>query len=199
VIQSTILAENSSVRLRESERAALESHFLSLDGEDRRLRFGSNISDAGLHEYVASIDFERDGVFAVQDEGLTLLAVVHVAFSDDSAELGMSVLPGSRGKGMGSALFTRAVMHLRNRGTLEVFVHCLTENGAMMHLARKHGMRIIPAGMETDARLALDPATAHSHLSEWLHDHHADAIQAVRRNGRMSRALFDFLAPQFTR
>lgn len=194
-----MIATPFTVRLRESERAALESHFVSLDGEDRRLRFGTQISDDGLRDYVARIDFERDGVFAVQDEALTLLAVVHVAFSDDSAELGLSVLPGSRGKGLGNALFTRAVTHLRNRGTLEVFVHCLTENGAMMHLARKHGMRIIPAGMETDASLVLDPATAHSHLSEWLHDHHANTIQAARRNGRISRALFDFLAPQFTR
>jgi GNAT superfamily N-acetyltransferase len=188
-----------TVRLRDTDRAALETHFVALDGEDRRLRFGSNIGDLALAEYVARIDFERDGVFAVQDEELRLLAVVHVAFSAESAELGMSVLPDNRGKGLGNALFTRAVMHLRNRGTLEVFVHCLTENGAMMHLARKHGMRIIPAGAETDARLLLDPATAHSHLSEWLHDHHADALQAVRRNARVSRMIFEFLAPQFTR
>jgi GNAT superfamily N-acetyltransferase len=188
-----------TVRLRDTDRAALEAHFVALDGEDRRLRFGSNIGDAALAEYVERIDFERDGVFAVQDEELRLLAVVHVAFGAESAELGMSVLPDNRGKGMGNALFTRAVMHLRNRGTLEVFVHCLTENGAMMHLARKHGMRIMPAGLETDARLLLDPATAQSHLTEWLHDHHADAIQAVRRNARISRLIFAFLAPQFTR
>jgi GNAT superfamily N-acetyltransferase len=188
-----------TVRLRDTDHAALETHFVTLDGEDRRLRFGSNIGDSALAEYVRRIDFERDGVFAVQDEELRLLAVVHVAFSSESAELGMSVLPDNRGKGLGSALFTRAVMHLRNRGTLEVFVHCLTENGAMMHLARKHGMRIIPAGAETDARLVLDPATAQSHLAEWLHDHHADAIQTVRRNGRISRMIFAILAPQFTR
>jgi GNAT superfamily N-acetyltransferase len=188
-----------TVRLRDTDRAALETHFVALDGEDRRLRFGSTIGNAALAEYVARIDFERDGVFAVQDGELRLLAVVHVAFSSASAELGMSVLPGHRGKGLGNALFTRAVMHLRNRGTLEVFVHCLTENGAMMHLARKHGMRIIPAGVETDARLLLDPATAQSHLTEWLHDHHADALQAVRRNARFSRMIFEFLAPQFTR
>jgi RimJ/RimL family protein N-acetyltransferase len=188
-----------TMRLREGDRAALESHFLALDGEDRRLRFGSNIGDEALHEYVERIHFERDGVFAVQDDELHLLAVIHIAFGGGTAELGLSVAPHARGQGLGTALFRRAVMHLRNRGTLEVFVHCLTENGAMMHIARKHRMRIIRAGAESDARLALQPPTAQSMFTEWLHDHHAEALTTVRRNALLSRAVLGYLAPQFTR
>jgi RimJ/RimL family protein N-acetyltransferase len=184
-----------TVRLRESDRAALADHFISLDGEDRRLRFGSNISDDGLREYVARIDFERDGVFAVHDdEGARLLAVIHVAPSSKSAELGLSVAAEHRGQGLGSALFLRAVNHLRNRGMSEVFVHCLTENGAMMHLARKNRMRIIPAGSETDARLALDPPTPHTVFTEWLHDYHAAAVTTVRSNTRFAKTLLGYFA-----
>jgi GNAT superfamily N-acetyltransferase len=181
-----------TVRLRETHREALLSHFISLDAEDRRLRFGSNISDDGLGEYAARIDFGRDGLFAVRDDKGRLLAVMHVAFGEKSAELGLSVLPDWRGNGMGSALFRRAVTHLRNRGVREVFVHCLTENGAMMHIARKYRMRIIPAGMETDARLVLDPPNARSRLSEWLHDNHPIKLKAARE-------LFSVVAPQFSR
>ena len=188
-------ATPSTIRLRESDRAALEAHFLALDGEDRRLRFGSPIRDAVLREYVARLDFGRDGLFAVQDDYFHLLAVVHVAFSGENAELGLSVLGGRRGLGLGSALFTRAVIHLRNRGAAEVFVHCLSENGAMMHLARKHGMRVIPEGAETEARLELDPATPHSHYLEWMHDHHARALQTVRHNLRLSRVMLGIFAP----
>jgi len=61
-------------RLRETDRAALEAHFLALDGEDRRLRFGASISDEGVRLYVARIDFGRDGLFAVHDEELKVLA-----------------------------------------------------------------------------------------------------------------------------
>jgi RimJ/RimL family protein N-acetyltransferase len=184
-----------TVRLRESDRAALADHFISLDGEDRRLRFGSNISDDGLREYVARIDFERDGVFAVHDdEGARLLAVIHVALSSKSAELGLSVAAEHRGQGLGSALFLRAVNHLRNRGMSEVFVHCLTENGAMMHLARKNRMRIIRAGSETDARLALDPPTPHTVFTEWLHDYHAAAVTTVRSNARFAKTLLGYFA-----
>ena len=187
-MSDTILS--TAVRLREGDRELLAAHFIALGAEDRRLRFGSGISDDGLRAYVARIDFERDGVFAVHDDaGERLLAVIHVASSPGSAELGLSVLPEQRGRGLGSALFERAVTHLRNRGTPEVFVHCLTENGAMMHLARKNGMRILPAGAETDARLALDPATPHTVYAEWLDEYKAAAVTAVRHNTRFAKAL----------
>ncbi|MGZ5034461.1 MAG: GNAT family N-acetyltransferase [Usitatibacter sp.] len=185
----------SAVRLHEADRDCLERHFLALDAEDRRLRFGSTISDDGLRAYVARLDFGRDGLFAVQDEDLSLLAVVHVATTGTSAELGLSVLSGSRGKGLGNALFTRAVTFLRNRGTLEVFVHCLSENGAMMHLARKNGMRIVYSGAESDARLELDPPTANSFINEWLGDQQAHAVQALRRNARLTSRLLAYLPP----
>ena len=121
--------------------------------------------------------------------------MVHVAFSGENAELGLSVLDGRRGTGLGSALFARAVIHLRNRGATEVFVHCLSENAAMMHLARKHGMRVIPEGAETEARLAIDPATPHSHYLEWLQDSQARAVQAVRHQLRLSRVMLGVLSP----
>ena len=184
-----------TIRLRESDRGALEAHFLALDGEDRRLRFGSPVRDEVLQEYAARIDFERDGIFAVQDDHFRLLAAVHVAFSGENAELGLSVLSGRRGAGLGSALFSRAVIHLRNRGATEVFVHCLSENGAMMHLARKHGMRVIPAGAETEARLVLEPPTPHSHYLEWMQDNQARALNAARHNMRFSRAVLGIFSP----
>jgi GNAT superfamily N-acetyltransferase len=182
-----------TVRLNESDRPELERHFLSLRGDDRRLRFGSQISDEGLKQYVARIDFERDGVFAVHDDDdLRLLAVIHVATTADCAELGLSVLHGHRGRGLGSALFARAVTYLRNRGTREVFVHCLSENGPMMHLARKNHMRILPEGNETDARLHLDPANAHTLFTEWLHEYHAAAVKTVRSNSRFAKKLLGY-------
>ena len=183
------------VRLRESEREALSAHFISLDGEDRRLRFGTSIGDDALRAYAARIDFGRDGIFAVHDDTLRLIAVVHVAVTGSSAELGLSVLPGFRGEGLGSVLFGRAVMHLRNRGVREVFVHCITENAAMMHLARKHGMRVVFDGSESDACLELAPATPESIVSEWMHDQHAQAVQVLRRNTLFGRALMGIFAP----
>ena len=178
-----------TIRLREYHRPALEAHFLALDREDRRLRFGTNLPDEALRAYVARIHFDRDGVFAVQDDGLALAAVVHVANARDTAELGLSVLPSRRGQGLGQALLKRAVTHLRNRGARAAHVHCLAENGAMMHLARKCGMRIAHAGGESDARLELLPPTAATHLTEWLSDRQAETLQAIRHQARATRGF----------
>jgi RimJ/RimL family protein N-acetyltransferase len=144
-----------TTRLLAFERTDLEAHFIALGPEDRRLRFGASLGDDALSAYVARIDFERDRVFAVRDGGTSIVAAVHVAVAGRNAELGLSVLPGFRGCGLGSALFSRAVFHLRNRGIHEVFAHCISENAAMLHLARKHGMRVLRHGSESDARLAL--------------------------------------------
>jgi hypothetical protein len=45
-----------------------------------------------------------------------------------------------------------------------LFMHCLAENAAIMHLARKQGMQVVAAAGEADARLALPPADASSYL-----------------------------------
>src|SRR5688572_13374374 len=182
----------STVRLREADRGALARHFLALDTQDRRLRFGSTISDEGIAKYVERIDFGRDCVFAVHDDRLHWIAVVHVALAGATAELGLSVLPGFRGHGNGDGLLRRAVIWLRNRGTLSVYVHCLAENAAMMHLARKNGMRIVYSGSESDGRLELDAPDSGSFFSEWMEDQRGTAIRALCHNARWMGAL---LAP----
>lgn len=182
------------VRLRPTDRAALQEHFLRLDPQDRRLRFGASLSDEAIRQLDERIDFDRDELFGVIDDDLRLLGVVHVAFYPDKAELGLSVLPAARGLGLGNALFARAVIHLTNRNVREVFVHCLTENGAMMHLARKNGMRVVRDGPETDAYLALPSATAGSYFTEWVHDQNANAAHAVRRQARIARSLLSIFA-----
>jgi len=179
----------SAVRLRTTDRAGLLAHFLALNPEDRRLRFGSRAADQLLEEYAGRIDFAHDCLFAVHDETLRLVAVVHVANGAEEAELGMSVLPGWRGHGLGNALLQRAVVWLRNRGTLSVHVHCLAENAAMMHLARKNGMRIAYDGSETDARLELAAPTPDSYVSEWIEEQRGLAFHALRRNARWMQVL----------
>jgi len=141
------------------ERPKLAVHLRALDAEDRRLRFGLPVSDETIREYVERIDFGRDAVFGVFDDELNLAGAAHLARAEAHAELGVSVLPAHRGRGIGGALLERAHTHARNWGIGTLFMHCLTENAAMMHLARKQGMRIAAASGEADAHLALPPAS----------------------------------------
>jgi RimJ/RimL family protein N-acetyltransferase len=148
------------------DRAALESHFLALVADDRRLRFGALLNDGAIRTYLGRIDFERDAVFGVLDDELALIGVAHVARSNRHAELGISVWSRHRGHGIGAKLLERAHTRARNWGVRALFMHCLSENSAMMHLARKQGMRIEATSGEADAWLTLPPANASSHFGE---------------------------------
>ncbi len=150
------------------DRIALEKHFLALGAEDRRLRFGIPLSDTGVRAYLSRIDFERDAAFGVFDDDLLLVGAAHLARDAGNAELGVSVLFSRRGRGVGGALLARAHTHARNWGLRTLFMHCLTENAAMMHLARKQGMDIVAESGEADARLRLPPADAWSYLGAVL-------------------------------
>jgi GNAT superfamily N-acetyltransferase len=150
------------------DRAALERHFLALGADDRRLRFGVSLSDHAMRGLVGRIDFGRDAVFGANDDNLELVAAAHLAYNRVDGELGVSVLPGHRGRGLGSALFARAHTHARNLGLRVLFVHCLAENGTMMHIAQRQGMRVMTAGDEADAFLDLEPADAASRIGEAL-------------------------------
>lgn len=152
--------------LSRNERPSLERHLLLLEPEDRRLRFGVPLPSDAVREYAARIDFERDVVFGVTGEDMHLLGAGHLARAAGHAELGVSVLPGHRGRGIGGALLTRAHMHARNWGVRSLFMHCLTKNGAMMHLARKQQMEVVVGAGEADAWFELAPADAASYFGE---------------------------------
>ena len=126
------------------DRAALEPHLLALHDDDRRLRFGVPLND----------------------DALRLVGAAHVARGNGHAELGVCVLPADRGCGIGWALLARAHLRARNWGVRAHFMHCLTENAAMMHLARTQGMQIVVVSGEADAWLTLPPADASSHFGE---------------------------------
>src|SRR4051812_9868141 len=100
------LAGDSIRRLLEENRAALLTHFRMLSSNDRRLRFGSSMSDRVLTRYVDGIDLLNGAAFGVYCNGTILCGAGHVALVEGTAELGVSVLENHRRQGHASALFT---------------------------------------------------------------------------------------------
>jgi len=174
-------------RLTMHDRAALVRHFLALSPDDRRLRFGSALTDAGLRAYAKTLSFIRDEFHAVRDAEMRILGVVHVARGHGVPEIGLSVLEAARGQGLGGVLFAHAVQRLRVLGDREVQMRYLAENGAMMHLAQKHGMEIVMSGADSEARLKLPPATPETVIAEWWGSQQAAVVDSVRRNLRAAR------------
>ena len=167
-------------RLSPNHREDITRHLLQLPGNDRRLRFGHQIRDEAVCEYVDGIDFTRDRVFGIQGDDLGLIGVAHLALDpvEKLAELGLSVDPTLRVKGYGFALLQRSVLHAANQGCRVLFMVCLAENGIMMHLARKAGLTVVTEFGEADARLALSRATHGGAFREVMADQMAlvDAV-----------------------
>jgi RimJ/RimL family protein N-acetyltransferase len=153
----------------------IAKHLLALSDADRYLRFGYMASDEQIQRYVDGLNFERDAIFGIFDDGLQLLAVAHLAYSVDRSldacgEFGVSVLKKARGRGYGTKLFERAVRHARNVGVHLFFIHALSENTAMLKIARKGGATVVKDGTESEAYLQLPPATFDSMVSELLEE-----------------------------
>ena len=149
----------------------IATHLLALDVHDRYLRFGYAANDEQVRRYVNGLNFERDEIFGIYNRKLELIAMAHLAFSTDPelkscAEFGVSVLAHARGRGYGSRLFERAVMHSRNEGVDMMFIHALSENTAMLNIARKAGATIERDGSESEAYLKLPPADLDSRMTE---------------------------------
>lgn len=160
--------------LAERHRPRMLAHLLALDPTDRYLRFGHGASDEQVERYVDGIDFERDEVFGVFNRRLELVALAHLAYPPQPqlasrppmAEFGVSVLARARGRGYGARLFEHAVMHARNRGTDTLYIHALSENTAMLKIARNAGATVERDGGESEAWLKLPPDTLASHVEE---------------------------------
>jgi GNAT superfamily N-acetyltransferase len=169
-------------RIGEAGRASYLAHLLALPPADLHLRFGSMLAPGAIAAYTAKIDFDRDAVFAVHDESLAVVGAAHLGFADDVAELGLSVLPALRGRGIGLALLERAAEHARNRRIGRLFMHCLAENAPIIRVARRAGMSVVVEEGEADAHLALPPASPASVGSEFVTDQLALVDYALKAN-----------------
>lgn len=154
-----------------NERPRLLVHLLALDPEDRRLRFGQALSDEGVEQYTDRIDLSRDVVFVVTNDDFAIIGAAHLAREDEHAQLGVSVLAKNRGQGIGEALLERCASRTRIWGVRVLFMNCLVENTAMMHLARKQGLKIVSSGAEAEAFVHLPRADLTSVAAEVAAEH----------------------------
>lgn len=178
--------------LHAGHRAEILSHLLQLGEEDRRLRFGTQTPDEVIQHYVEHLDFNKDAIFGIFDAELKLIGMAHLAYLPEiknqarAAEFGVSVLPEGRAQGLGTALLQRSAMHSRNSNIQTLYVHCLANNKAMMHLAQKAGMRVEYAYGDADAYLKLSPANPATIVEEAANEQWADFDYAMKENFKLA-------------
>ena len=176
----------------------IAAHLLSLAPQDRYLRFGYAANDEQVQRYVDGLNFERDDIFGIYNRKLELIAMAHLAFSTDAqlsscAEFGVSVISSARGRGFGSRLFERAVVHARNEGVGMMFIHALSENTAMLKIARKGGATIVRDGSDSEAYLKLPPADLDSRVTELVEEQIAQTDYRLKVQAKQFRRFLSTL------
>ena len=179
-------------------RERILAHLLALDERARYLRFGHQATDAQIARYVDTLDFEHDEVFGIFNRRLALIAMAHLAYrpADTNrrrparAEFGVSVVTKARRRGFGARLFEHAMLHARNRGVVSIFIPALSENTAMLKIARDAGATLQRDGPECEAWLALPPDSLVSHLDEFLGDRAAELDYRLKEHAHSMENLF---------
>jgi GNAT superfamily N-acetyltransferase len=143
-------------KLRAGERREIEAHFLRLDDEDRRLRFGGlHVKPRALAAYLQAIDWTRSVMIGAFVDG-TLRGVAQIAVAKgsalaalpalwpraDGAEFAVSVERGWQRQGLGRRLLAQAIVVARNRRVPALFMYCVPENERMRRLAARAGVRL---------------------------------------------------------
>jgi len=182
-------------------RDRIADHLLALPEQDRYLRFGYAAGDAQIQRYVDGLDFDRDEVFGVFNRRLVLIALAHLAYprpdqhaGPKAAEFGGSVLPGVRGRGYGARLFEHAMLHARNRGLDTLFIHALSENTRMLHIARRAGAVVHRDGSESDAFLKLPQDTLASRMEQWVGEGAAELDYRLKQQSVLVDGFIDAIS-----
>jgi GNAT superfamily N-acetyltransferase len=186
------------------QRSRVSEHLRGLDERDRYLRFGYAANDAQIGRYVDALDFTQDEVFGIFNRRLELIAMAHLARPRPAppgtpatvpmAEFGVSVSTKARGRGFGRRLFEHAVLHARNRGVARLFIHALSENTAMLRIARGAGATVERDGSESEAWLSLPRDTLASQVGELVEKQAAELDYHFKQQARRMSSLFDLFA-----
>ena len=127
---------------------------MALSEADRRMRFGHGAIDA-IDRYVAAIDFEHEIVLGAVEPNGALIGLAHVPIEADVAELGLSVLPQARRRGVGRELALRARQEAESFGAGAFRFHSTSSNDAMRRLAAALRMHVIFDGNDFVAECGL--------------------------------------------
>jgi hypothetical protein len=76
-----------------------------------------------------------------------------------------------------------------------LYMHCLSRNATMMHIAKKSGMRIEYAYGEADAYLSLPPADHSTILAEMLQEQAAVFDYALKRQAHRTSKFIESMMP----
>lgn len=170
---------------RNTHEEILIEHLCSLEDEDRRLRFGGNTTNEFIAKYVKkSLGVKNSQWFGCIVNN-KVVSACHAAIYNVEGEIGCSVNLDYRGKGLAQAMFDRAVTYFRVNGVSKVYMHCLTENNTMRHIAKKNSMTIVSCHGESNAAILIEPPTSLTAITDVYLDRMAICDMLFRSSAEM--------------
>ena len=145
--------------------SSITKHLIELDADSKHLRFGYIPSEEVITSYVENSfkDVDNSVWFGYIDK-IKCVGAIHIAITNDIAELGISVSDEYRGQKLSSQLFDRALEYLKSRNIKKVYMQCLSENTIIQYLARKFDMKVTNIGQgekEANAELEVSNQVIH--------------------------------------
>ena len=145
-------------------------HLKNLTTEDRYTRFCYNIRDEQIDQLILEILYNQQDhhlFTAVEDD--QIVGFGHLAREGDDWEFAVSVDSNYQGRGIANKLLGFIIPWAQIHGVHNVFMHCISQNEKIQHLARKHGLRTVDRdGGEITSRVELPTPTAVDYTTEFL-------------------------------
>ena len=148
------------------------NHLKGLSEADRYTRFCYNIKDENIDRFILSILYNADDhhlFTATRDD--KIVGFGHLAREGNDWELAVSVAGNCQGQGVADCLIDFMIDWGTTRGVHSVFMHCITQNAKIQHLARKHGLRMVERdGSEVTSKVDLPPPTPMDYTADFLRE-----------------------------
>lgn len=146
-------------RLLNKKELGLYGEYLKKRDRDSLTRyFGTLVSDQVIDNLVSGMIEHEDlhDVLVAENENLEIVGTIHIArINDRQVELGIMVSEAYRGMGVANEMMEMALLYCRNRGLYDVYMHCMSNNEAIMKLVKKKGLFISNQTGEADAHVTL--------------------------------------------
>ena len=158
------------------------SHLKNLETEDRYTRFGYAANNTTIDQFILSVLYNREQhhIFTYLADN-RIVGYGHLAREGVDWELAVSVEKEYQGQGIANELMSHMIEWGKTHNVHAVYMHCITDNQKIQHLARKHGLKTVDrSGAEITAQVELPDPTPLDYFNGFAREQTELATDIVR-------------------
>lgn len=162
--------------------AEYAQHLKNLTDEDRYTRFGFAANPNTIDQLILNILYNQEQhhifTYYIDDH---IVGFGHLAQEGADWELAVSVEKSYQGQGIADELMSYMISWGKTHGVHAVYMHCISENQKIQHLARKHGLKTIDrSGQEITAQVRLPEPTVFDYTANFVREQGELAADMVK-------------------